>query len=155
MSNSNQRVFLTDYSSRKSFTPPDHWLETTNQLEPYLDEIPKTNPDMLTGRVLKCQNILKEIPFVIPFEKRIALFHGYINHELSEFYSDDWRRPVARVKIRRGHVFEDGYTFLNGLGSNLKKRIAITFVDEHGFEEAGIDGGGVFKEFMTRYSKII
>ncbi|KAG0024830.1 hypothetical protein BGZ82_010341 [Podila clonocystis] len=31
----------------------------------------------------------------------------------------------------------------------LKGRIAIEFIDQHGISEAGIDGGGVFKEFLT------
>ena len=37
------------------------------------------------------------------------------------------------------------------IGADLKKRISIGFVDEFGLQEAGIDGGGVFKEFLTRY----
>jgi len=40
---------------------------------------------------------------------------------------------------------------LNGLGSDLKKRIEIVFIDEHGLEESGIDGGGLFKELLTSY----
>jgi ubiquitin-protein ligase E3 C len=31
----------------------------------------------------------------------------------------------------------------------LKGRVSITFVDHYGMQEAGIDGGGVFKEFLT------
>ncbi|KAG5455723.1 MAG: hypothetical protein BJ554DRAFT_4760 [Olpidium bornovanus] len=54
-----------------------------------------------------------------------------------------------RADIRRDHVFEDGYTYLSSLGSKLKGRVAIRFIDEYGMHEAGIDGGGVFKEFMT------
>ena len=38
---------------------------------------------------------------------------------------------------------------LNDVGPKLKGRIAISFVDQHGIPEAGIDGGGVFKEFLT------
>lgn len=36
---------------------------------------------------------------------------------------------------------------------DLKGPIAITFVDQFGQEEAGIDGGGVFKEFLTELCK--
>ena len=61
--------------------------------------------------------------------------------------------PVARVTISRNSVFEDGYTHLNALGPKLKGKIAITFVAEHGGIEAGIDGGGVFKEFLLSLSK--
>lgn len=34
----------------------------------------------------------------------------------------------------------------------MKGTVAITFVDQWGQEEAGIDGGGVFKEFLTSLS---
>ena len=34
-------------------------------------------------------------------------------------------------------------------GVDCGERIAISFIDQHGLPEAGIDGGGVFKEFLT------
>jgi ubiquitin-protein ligase E3 C len=34
-------------------------------------------------------------------------------------------------------------------GADLRKKVAISFVDEFGLLEAGVDGGGVFKEFLT------
>ena len=43
---------------------------------------------------------------------------------------------------------QDGFEQLNKLGEDLKSRIQIRFIDQHGLEEAGIDGGGLFKEFM-------
>lgn len=69
---------------------------------------------------------------------------------------------------------KDGFDQLSGLGAALKERISVTFIDEWGNEEAGIDGGtspsflfhsigrsygtvgsvlkgGVFKEFLTSY----
>ena len=39
------------------------------------------------------------------------------------------------------------------LGACLKSRVQITFISEHGIEEAGIDGGGVFKEYMDALTK--
>jgi len=35
----------------------------------------------------------------------------------------------------------------------MKQRLQIQFVDEFGAEEAGIDGGGLFKEFLTELGK--
>ena len=58
-------------------------------------------------------------------------------------------QPRTRVTIRRNSVFEDGFTHLNALGPELKSPIAIQFIDEFGMQEAGIDGGGLFKEFLT------
>lgn len=42
---------------------------------------------------------------------------------------------------------------LNSLGSSLKGTVEIVFIDQFGEEEAGIDGGGVFKEFLTSLVK--
>ena len=64
-------------------------------------------------------------------------------------YSDYFPQPRTRVTIRRSSVFEDGFSYLNELGPRLKGPVAIQFIDEFGMPEAGIDGGGLFKEFLT------
>ena len=46
-------------------------------------------------------------------------------------------------------MFEDVFNHLNALDSRLKSPVAIQFIDEFGMPEAGIDGGGLFKEFLT------
>lgn len=43
--------------------------------------------------------------------------------------------------------------FSSPQGSALKGRIQVTFMNQHGVEEAGIDGGGVFKEYMDLLTK--
>ncbi|EEB87133.1 hypothetical protein MPER_15640, partial [Moniliophthora perniciosa FA553] len=60
------------------------------------------------------------------------------------------RRP--RVEIRRTHIAQDGFDKMNQ-DVDLKKGVEIVFMDRWGEEEAGIDGGGVFKEFLTSLSK--
>ena len=35
----------------------------------------------------------------------------------------------------------------------LRQRVQIQFVDEHDMMEAGIDGGGLFKEFLEQLIK--
>ena len=64
---------------------------------------------------------------------------------------DPFSRPRGQTAtIRRGHVADDGFQLLHKLGGHgMKQRLQIQFVDEHGIEEAGIDGGGLFKEFLT------
>ncbi len=47
-----------------------------------------------------------------------------------------------------GCTLQDGFEQLNKLAERLKSRLQIRFIDQHGLEEAGIDGGGLFKEFM-------
>lgn len=53
------------------------------------------------------------------------------------------------ARIRRGVEFEDAYQQFYPLGHGLKEPISITFVDQFDQPEAGIDGGGVTKEFLT------
>jgi len=107
--------------------------------------------------------VLNNIPFVIPFEVRVSIFQQFIYNDrrkLDLAYDNDnfrarfqvgmhGRRVAAAATVRRGHIADDGFRTLSGLGSQLKERLAIRFIDEHGQEEAGIDGGGLFKEFLT------
>jgi len=48
---------------------------------------------------------------------------------------------------------EDGFTAMSHLGSKWKDRVEIMFVDAFGVLEPGVDGGGLFKEFLTEISK--
>ncbi|KAI1208169.1 uncharacterized protein F4807DRAFT_431838 [Annulohypoxylon truncatum] len=114
--------------------------------------------------------ILRNMPFAIPFEVRVQIFRQFVY--LDKFKRrgghvdpDRWRisvmsgdavnsrgrdtigRHTARVK--RGNVFTDAFDQFYPLGESLKEPIQITFVDKFDQPEAGIDGGGVTKEFLT------
>ncbi|KAL6751920.1 hypothetical protein V8C86DRAFT_2767494 [Haematococcus lacustris] len=53
------------------------------------------------------------------------------------------------ARVRRHHLLSDGFTQLASLtAEQLKTRVRVQFVDEEGLAEAGIDGGGLFKDFM-------
>jgi ubiquitin-protein ligase E3 C len=142
---------IYDRDSRCPFCPEAHWLVENDDMNSYIDMVPsQADLESATGRVSTCQTILRTIPFIIPFERRVKLFRSYVAFDQQGISGTaDWHQPVARVNIRRGRVFEDGFTTLNALKEKMKKKIAISFIDEHGLPEAGIDGGGVFKEFMT------
>lgn len=55
------------------------------------------------------------------------------------------------VQVRRDTVVEDAYENLKG--KSLSGRLQVQFVNDHGLDEAGIDGGGLFKEFITLFSQ--
>jgi ubiquitin-protein ligase E3 B len=57
------------------------------------------------------------------------------------------------VVICRGHVVGEGYRQLNFLRSKLKSCIHVSFVSECGLPKAGLDYGGLSKEFLTDLSK--
>ncbi|ORX69637.1 HECT-domain-containing protein [Linderina pennispora] len=108
---------------------------------------------MLAPRVA----ILRYIPFVVPFNDRVRLFHALVNKDrgrlgLGSLGSAIHASPmgmmaVARATVRRGSIFNDGFRALRS--DNFKRRMHIEFIDRYGMPEAGIDGGGVFKEFLT------
>ncbi|KAF9974745.1 hypothetical protein BGZ73_001800 [Actinomortierella ambigua] len=165
--------------SRRPFCPKDHWLasmpldmasfkravvldeenlgdnrngEAEDELGRPMGITERTNRRLRTTQLARLSprlGVLNNIPFVIRFEDRIAIFRAFVE-------SDQERTPWAfafmhqsRAVIRRDHVFEDGFDHLNPLGSKLKGKVSISFVDQYGIPEAGIDGGGVFKEFLT------
>ena len=50
---------------------------------------------------------------------------------------------------RRLQVFRDGYDAMHGLAATtLKGRLQLQFINEHEEVEAGVDGGGLFKDFL-------
>lgn len=112
--------------------------------------------------------ILQNMPFFIPFHTRVEIFRQFVHLDQHKRRNglvdpDTWRanmmfspqqpgrNMLARhhAQIKRKSEFEDAYQAFYELGSDLKEPIQITFLDEFGLEEAGIDGGGVTKEFLT------
>lgn len=115
--------------------------------------------------------VLQHMPFVIPFETRVQIFREFVLRDQFRRRSgnvdpDVWRMNIIQqshmqsrpgqeqlgrhhAKIRRDEVFEDAYEQFFELGEGLKEPIQITFVDQFDTIEAGIDGGGVTKEFLT------
>ncbi|GAK62249.1 HECT-domain-containing protein [Moesziomyces antarcticus] len=94
--------------------------------------------------------ILNNVPFMIPFDVRTQIFRQFVQIDAVKngIFADRWQRRRA-VKIRRSHVAQDGFAALAPLGAEIKKPLEIVFVDQFGNNEAGIDGGGLFKEFLT------
>lgn len=93
------------------------------------------------------------VPFVIPFETRVAVFRQFIENDRTRLGLERGRydrRKRSRAVIRRNSISEDAYAHLNGLGPALKGTIEIVFINQFGEEESGIDGGGLFKELLTR-----
>ncbi|KAI2628452.1 hypothetical protein GGR54DRAFT_636172 [Hypoxylon sp. NC1633] len=118
--------------------------------------------------------ILRNMPFVIPFTVRVQIFRQFVyldklRRRGGNVDPDRWRLSVMSndnplnghpvpgrdvlgrhsARVKRGRVFLDAYEQFFSLGEDLKEPIQITFVDQFDQPEAGIDGGGVTKEFLT------
>ncbi|KAH8092304.1 ubiquitin-protein transferase [Aureococcus anophagefferens] len=110
------------------------------------------------SREPRVAQVLAAVPFVVPFVQRVALFQALVDGDRRAHQSDAAaasRRSAARRQRRCGAtLFDDSMAALADLPADqLKSRVQITFVNEAGHEEAGIDGGGVFKEFLDELSK--
>ncbi|PPQ89897.1 hypothetical protein CVT25_004840 [Psilocybe cyanescens] len=100
--------------------------------------------------------ILNNIPFAIPFEVRVSIFRHFVMNDVVQRegagvgggrHGRFGYHTRPRVQVRRGMVAQDGFDRLAEV--DLKAPVEIAFIDQFGQEEAGIDGGGVFKEFFT------
>lgn len=131
-------------SSRRPFCPPNHWFvsglnkasfretaiadEFSIETEVQDARQPRRAPSKLKmARISPHLGVLNNIPFVLPFEDRVQVFRMFIRNDRKPQYAamgvpedmdidNSFFPPVARVTIRRDHVFEDGFTHLYGLG---------------------------------------
>ncbi|OSD07632.1 HECT-domain-containing protein [Trametes coccinea BRFM310] len=154
--------------SRRPFTPPDHW-HMTSQMDmnsfiqaAIFEDKQLSQPEngrfaALSKRQLAYLSprlgVLNNIPFAIPFDVRVGIFRQFVLNDMQSRGFDMYRGRMmtTRVTIRRNNIAQDGFDRLGDV--DLKGPIAITFIDQFGNEEAGIDGGGVFKEFLTNLCK--
>ena len=55
-------------------------------------------------------------------------------------------QPI-QISVRRNCLLEDGFSALRGCGSKVKGKLQVSFVNL-GVLEAGLDHGGLVKEFL-------
>ena len=55
-------------------------------------------------------------------------------------------KPIE-ITVQRDHLLEDGFLALRGLGSRIKGKLQVSFIN-FGVMEAGLDHGGLVKEFL-------
>jgi ubiquitin-protein ligase E3 C len=144
------------------------------QLESLRRQQQKTARKKVLAQVGPRLEVLQNMPFSIPFETRVQIFRQFVYLDQTRRRNghvdpDTWRMSMVQnamaslgprgsgrevlgrhhAKIRRDDVFQDAFDQFYELGEGLKEPIQITFVDRFDTVEAGIDGGGVTKEFLT------
>lgn len=166
------RLYVHD--SRRPFrTGEDFWLAGRGSLssDAFLQDAVEAGPEALvktaevsaptgtrqvgfaTNRLSSVSGageLLRVAPYLVPFSARAKIFQCWVAMERDMANGGQSFFPTSgrSVSVRRKFIFEDAFRELNNLGPELKATIRVKFIDEHGLEEAGIDGGGVFKEFM-------
>ncbi|KAK9992027.1 hypothetical protein SO802_027012 [Lithocarpus litseifolius] len=135
---------LQDWNNRRQFTSPSDF---------HADGV---NEFFITQAVMentRANDILKQAPFLVPFTSRVKIFNSQLTavrqrHGSNSVFSRN------RFRIRRDHILEDAYNQMSALSEeDLRGVIRVTFVNEFGVEEAGIDGGGIFKDFMENITR--
>jgi len=109
----------------------------------------------------KVKAVLTFIPQVIPFKQRVKVFQALLARDKAHYYSSHTHGAAAalgltgalRVELRRDALVADAYEQLHDAGAKLKGMIKVEFISEQGLNEAGIDGGGLFKEFIDSFAK--
>ena len=150
-------------SSRKHFTPQDHWLVTSQidvhsfvqaaifeeqQMSENGEEMEESRsstprPSLKPSRSLSKRQVaylsprlavLNNIPFAIPFETRVSIFrHFVLNDMMARGRLDRFSGGRTRAVIRRDKIAQDGFDRLQD--ANLKQPLEIVFIDQFGQEE--------------------
>ncbi|KAE8721910.1 E3 ubiquitin-protein ligase UPL7 [Hibiscus syriacus] len=149
---------------RHQFCPPALWLSPARRSRPPIAVAARTH-EVLSANIRSedavighnMGSVITSMPHVFPFQERVQMFREFISMDkVSRKMAGEISGPGSRsieIVIRRGHIVEDGFRQLNSLGSRLKSSIHVSFVSECGLPEAGLDYGGLSKEFLTDISK--
>ncbi|VVB00353.1 unnamed protein product [Arabis nemorensis] len=135
---------LQDWNNRLQFTSSsDFQADTVNELFISLAIMKAT----------RANYILMQAPFLIPFTSRVKIFTTQLaTARQSHGYQGIFARKPFR--IRRDHILEDAYNQMNALSEDeFRESIRVTFVNELGVAVTGIDGGGIFKDFMEKITQ--
>ena len=137
---------LYDRSSRRPLCVPKRWL-VDDILSKELAKA-KTFEDYV---LMLQMPVLSICPYFVPFQRRLVLFNNIVTTSRCNIQGSNATndlRPGVRVSISRNRVLEDGLLYLNSLGRNaLRQRLVVTYLNEAGTQETGVDAGGLLKEF--------
>lgn len=130
------------------------------------NESPSEESDALGNafRDPRMARILSAIPQALSFARRVRLFSSLIRADKNRTQNEEREMHAVmvammngreqeissreRISVHRDQLYEDSKSQLNELGRKLRRKVQVTFFNQHGAQEAGIDGGGVFKEFI-------
>ncbi|KAG6450503.1 hypothetical protein O3G_MSEX006627 [Manduca sexta] len=111
----------------------------------------------LTIKELRTVTILREIPFVVPFSTRVLIFQGLLAREKNDHWYEMTNfneGPSINISVRRTHLYEDAFDKLSPDNEpDMKLKLRVQLINQAGLEEDGIDGGGLFREFLSELLK--
>ncbi|KAF8758370.1 HECT protein [Rhizoctonia solani] len=142
-----QSICLRD--SRRKFTPEGHWLMVTLVMPDKYVLLPSSKTRNLpTQRYCFPHPVQVTLPRVQL--ERTCVFISQVQDPDSYTVLNPLR--CTRTGFPARQSAEDGFKALSGMRKDMKLPISITFIDQWA-TKTGIDGGGVFKEFLTSLAK--
>ncbi|EIE23025.1 hypothetical protein COCSUDRAFT_15978, partial [Coccomyxa subellipsoidea C-169] len=109
------------------------------------------------GRSAALAALLTEAPQCVPFTQRVLIFRSLVAADKER---GNWEAAPAsggprplEITVRRSAILDDGYAALRNVGGSIKGRLSVSFVNVHGEMEAGLDHGGLVKEFLEEVVK--
>jgi len=146
---------------RRSFLSEEAWKWNNLSTHDFaiIEDSVSSDDSMISSHQFRNPNvtlILKDLPQVIPFTQRISILHDLLAEDKRKFGSqfDGFFHNGTRISVRRDNIVHDTYQSLQSIHTmNLKRRLQVEFVSETGLQEAGIDGGGLYKAFMDSFAK--
>ena len=126
---------------RRPFAPPGFWLAD--------DARSSSSPSALSAAATRA--LLSSLPHALPFEARVAEFRRVCSPLARQQQpSSAGAARVARLVVRRSHLLEDSLPLLlDPADVASSSRLVVSFVNAAGAPEAGVDAGGLFKEWLT------
>lgn len=111
----------------------------------------------LSATEVRTLTLLREIPFVVPFNNRVVVFQSLIYKDKAEQQGElthFMQGPSIQISVRRNYLYEDAFEKLSRENEpELRLKMRVQLVNTAGLEEAGVDGGGLFREFLSELLK--
>uniref|UniRef100_A0A7N0UAZ7 HECT-type E3 ubiquitin transferase n=1 Tax=Kalanchoe fedtschenkoi TaxID=63787 RepID=A0A7N0UAZ7_KALFE len=153
---------LYERDSRRPFCSPELWLAPATKSRMPIAAAARTHEKSRNKlddvfNAPGAVSVITVTPHVFPFEERVQMFREFINTDkASRLMVGEVVGPGApslEIEVRRSHIVEDGFKQLRSIGSRFKSSIRVSFLNDCGLPEAGLDYGGLFKEFLTDMAK--
>ncbi|CAF4491541.1 unnamed protein product [Rotaria sp. Silwood2] len=101
--------------------------------------------------------LLEQMPHILTFKDRVKILQMFIEHDKEKESTEvsSLRHHLKNYyEIRRTNLFGDAFHSLKSASSTIwKNTIRISFINQQGLAEAGIDQNGIFKEFIQEVTR--